>query len=50
MDYLRRWGSELNRVLLAINIDDVGYKRVNQPTVLPMFPRTSAKAGLSLKV
>jgi len=27
MDYLNRYGSELNHVLLAINIDDVGYKK-----------------------
>ena len=27
MDYLNRFGSELNHVLLAINIDDVGYKK-----------------------
>ena len=27
MDYLHRYGSEFSRILLAINIDDVGYKK-----------------------
>jgi aminopeptidase YwaD len=27
MDYLNRYGSEFNRILLAINIDDVGYEK-----------------------
>ncbi len=27
MDYLMRYGSEFNRVLLAVNIDDVGYNQ-----------------------
>ena len=27
MDYLSRYGSEFNRIQLAINIDDVGYKK-----------------------
>ena len=27
MDYIHRYGSEFNRILVAINIDDVGYKK-----------------------
>jgi aminopeptidase YwaD len=27
MDYLNRYGSEFNRIILAINVDDVGYKK-----------------------
>jgi aminopeptidase YwaD len=27
MDYLKRYGGEFNRILLAINVDDVGYKK-----------------------
>lgn len=29
MDYLKRYGGELNRIMLAINMDDLGYKEGN---------------------
>ncbi len=43
MDYIRRYGDELSKIALAINIDDVGYKKGKTAFSLYCYPDTLKK-------
>ena len=43
MDYLKRYGRELDRVITAVNIDDAGYFRGRSAFSLYEYPDTMAE-------
>ena len=43
MDYMRRYGDDLSKIALAINIDDVGYKKGKTAFSLYCYPDTLKK-------